>query len=199
MNETEFLPQTEPYKESSNKKTLISVFAVVVLIGLLILGFTSGFFKSSLNSEPKIDTKAVLGETQELKDPEGNFSFEVPADWQFIYASKPASVVTQSKDFKVSLIGTTSQILYENGAVMGVFFKTGPLPDVTGGKELMVAGQKGFYFNRVSERVHNGKIFETQIPYRDGYYSLSFTYNPQTFPDGEKIFEAVLSTFKFIR
>ncbi|MBI2447976.1 hypothetical protein HYV44_00245 [Candidatus Microgenomates bacterium] len=130
------------------------------------------------------------------------FSLSLPGAWQenenrggdFIYAWSAAT-----PDFNGLLTDTTLE--YRQGAEITIHVeKEKELADTKSNEikseEINISGKKAFLRTFEKPDVTAGRLFDIKFISNQYLYSIGFGYNPNTYPDGEKVFQKILDSLK---
>src|SRR3989338_9985601 len=195
-------------QEYPNLKKIIGAICLLVLIvgGLFMLNTYTDVFKSRINKAVEED---LFKEAQEVKDPKGSFSLSLPKDWMVDSkgGTEPSYIAffAESPDFLTESEGQAPEIKvsYKAGAMLNALVR-GNTQDIQRAnlaeiksERIEIDGKDGLLAEYKSSTLAKGKILEAKVDYMGKRYYFTFGYNPVTYPKGEAILKAILSTIRF--
>jgi hypothetical protein len=167
--------------------------------------------------EKELATKNAV---KQLTDKANLYSVEIQNDWKITANEgekgvQRSFITAESPDFKSriddTIGGPFDAIYFEKGAQLTIHVTKGK-EELThsgegGGKETGVISKKnitldgvnGTYYIFKEPSTYQGQLIDAYAIYKNNSYLLRLAYNPDTYPQGEKIFENIINSFRFIK
>ncbi|GEM_PF-3751426 len=195
-------------QENSSFKKIIGAICLLLLIvgAFYALNAYTDIFKSRIN---KAAEEELFKEMQEVKDPKGSFSLSLPKDWMVDSKGGPEpsyiAFFAQSPDFLTESEGQSPDIkvTYKTGAMLNALVR-GNTQDIQRAnlaeiksERIEIDGKEALLVEYKSSTLAKGKILEAKVDYMGKRYYFTFGYNPATYPKGEAVLKAILSTIRF--
>lgn len=195
-------------KEHPNRKKIIGAICLLLLIvgAFYALNTYTDIFKGRINKTAGED---LFKEAQEVKDPKGSFSLKLPNNWMVDTkgGTEPSYIAffAQSPDFLTESEGQAPDIkvTYKTGAMLNVLVR-GNTKDIQRAnlteiksERIEIDGKDGLLAEYKSSTLAKGKILEAKVDYMGKRYYFTFGYNSATYPQGEAVLKAIMSTIRF--
>lgn len=156
-------------------------------------------------------TSTTEAKYKTISDEENLFKITILADWS-VTRSEGAKggmlsyTSVESPDFEVfvdeAAEGPFTPFYYKQGVNLNIHVTQGeeertPPGTIISQQDSEVDGQPAKYFVYKEISTFEGQQIQVEINYQGNRYSLTFNYNPATYPTGEEVFERILASFKF--
>lgn len=196
-------------QEHPNLKKIIGplVFLLLIVGALFALNTYTDIFTSRIN---KNAVEKLFKETQEVKDPKGDFSLALPKDWVVNMAlglgPSYLAFFAQSPDFSTASEGQGPdvKVTYKAGASLSALVR-GNTQDIQRSnlteiksERIKIDAREALLVEYESSTLAKGKILEARVDNIGKRYYFTFGYNPATYPQGQAVLKKILSTIRFL-
>lgn len=137
------------------------------------------------------------------------FSLTLPDGWKVTESNGPrgvslSSMSAQSPDFSMhideSVEGPFTPQYYDQGARFFLNVTRGPRNTAPRNfsQPITIDGVAGWFANLNEPSTTQGQDLQANVEKGGLTYAFDFSYNPDTYPEGERVFQEILSSFMFL-
>lgn len=178
---------------------------VVPGIGSLA-GQVAPIIENTVSERVPTAAKLLPKRTSNITDPASLYKLNVPTDWvvkiqEGTDGTQRSYVEVTSPDFASRLDESTNAVYYTAGAQLSVQVvseaEEKTYTTVLEENTIEVAGEPATYTMYRRGNTASGRLIDVVFQHNDDVYTLTFVYNPETYPNGEAVLEEILNSFAF--
>lgn len=200
---------------------VLALLFIAVITTASYLGLTQKREPQATTPSPTIQTSQAsktiseitqTPNSQNVTDEANLFTLTLPVTWKIVKEGaqgvRVSGIEAESPEFMMrsdtNAEGPFTPIYYESGASLHVSVQNDvsattqkPAGVITDEKPYTIDGVRGTYFTFKEPSTAEGQLHGVQFVRNDQSYYFRFGYNPETYTDGEQMFQAIIDSVIF--
>lgn len=171
-----------------------------------LAGRVAPLIENTVSERVPTAAKLLPKRTSNITDPASLYQLQVPTNWvvkiqEGTDGKQRSYVEVSSPDFASRIDESTNAVYYTAGAQLSVEVvreaKEKTYTSIIEEKTIEVAGEPANYTMYRKGNTASGRLIDVVFQHNDDVYTLTFVYNPETYPNGEAVFDDILRSFTF--